>query len=98
MTSLGGTPIPLVDGVFRIADGLPVLFVSRCLSCRERFFPPRERCAACSSDDMHTRKRRWAASWTRGPSSARWADSEKDSSHTSSARKTSSAGHDWPAS
>ncbi len=54
MTSDNGGPIPLVDGVFRIADGRPVLLVSRCSSCKERFFPPQERCAACSSDDMHT--------------------------------------------
>ncbi len=47
-------PIPLVDGVFRIADGRPVLFLSRCTSCDERFFPPRERCAACSCDSMQT--------------------------------------------
>ena len=54
MTQEGGTPVPLVDGVFTIADGRPVLLVSRCSSCDRRFFPPRERCDACSSDDLQT--------------------------------------------
>lgn len=54
MTPDSVSPIPLVDGVFRIDDGRPILLTSRCLSCNERFFPPRERCAACSSDDLRT--------------------------------------------
>ncbi len=54
MTSDIDAPIPLVDGVFKIVDGRPVLLISRCGACNERFFPPRERCAACSSDDLQT--------------------------------------------
>jgi hypothetical protein len=54
MTPETGSPIPLVDGVFKIVDGRPVLLVSRCSSCNERSFPPRDRCAACSCDDVHT--------------------------------------------
>ncbi len=45
--------VPLVEGIFRIEAGAtPVLLASRCTSCDQRFFPPRERCSACSSADM----------------------------------------------
>ena len=54
MTPERGAPTPLVEGVFKIVDSRPVLLVSRCSECDRRFFPPRGRCAACSSDDMRT--------------------------------------------
>ncbi len=54
MTPDNGEPSPLVDGMFKIVDGRPVLLISRCGACNERFFPPRERCAACSTDDIQT--------------------------------------------
>jgi len=44
---------PLVEGIFRIEVGeQPVLLTSRCNACDARFFPPRERCNACSSEDL----------------------------------------------
>ncbi len=53
MTSGDAQPLPLVEGLFTIeADGRPVLLSSRCASCNQRFFPPRERCSACSHDVM----------------------------------------------
>lgn len=53
MVADDATAVPLVEGVFRIeAGGKPVLLASRCASCDRRFFPPRERCSACSSADM----------------------------------------------
>jgi uncharacterized OB-fold protein len=46
--------VPLVEGVFLIEaeDGRPRLLMSVCQVCGSRFFPPRERCSACSEAKM----------------------------------------------
>lgn len=48
--------LPQVEGVFVVAaaDGRPRLLVSICRACGARFFPPRERCSACSEASMRT--------------------------------------------
>ena len=53
MTPGSTAAVPLVDGIFTIGtDRRPALLASRCTSCGVRFFPPRERCSACSHAGM----------------------------------------------
>ncbi len=40
--------------MFTIAGGRPVLLASHCSSCDERSFPPRDRCPACSGENLRT--------------------------------------------
>jgi uncharacterized OB-fold protein len=54
MTETNEDVRPLVDGVLlpTAEDGRPRLLIAQCEACEARFFPPRERCAACSGTDM----------------------------------------------
>lgn len=47
--------IPVIAGAWEIMDGKPHLIGTQCGRCKEAFFPPREICPFCLTDETITR-------------------------------------------